>query len=140
MGAHEVVPITWEYYRSMEFLRQVSEPLRTYSSADGPEMPMDEEGSTSGPKYNPRTEKERRDISAKEKREWNKTKGEERQSQLHEVRMSTLSNVNNLVAKLQKKKDEREKKRKLDQDAEVSPFYKYLADRTQQVLYNIFQT
>ena len=82
MATSEVTPITWTFYHSMEFLRQVSEPLSTQSSVDSPDMSMDysAEGSSSGPKWDPIQEKKRRSISAKETRKWNKTQEEKRRS------------------------------------------------------------
>ena len=145
MATREVTPITWTFYHSMEFLRQVSEPLPTQSSVDVLDISDTAEGSSSGPKWDPIQEKKRRSISAKETRKWNKTQEEKRKSKKHDEVMATLSSARSAVAELEREKEKRDcegpkdKRQKVVKDDEDAAFFNYIATRTRQVLYYIFQ-
>lgn len=138
MAANEVQPISWPFYSSMEFLRQASAPLPTESSADMMDIGNgggDTGEAASGGSWNPRMEKQRRSLSAKEKKAWGVTKVQEMTSKKHEEVLSTLAAVKDTVENIGKKKEQK-KKKKRDRDSENDEdeaFAKLLATQTRQV-------
>ena len=140
MAANEVQPISWPFYSSMEFLRQTSAPLPTESSTDLMEIGGGE-GDTgeTGARWNPRTEKQRRSLSAKEKKAWAATKVQEMTAKKHGEVLSTLASVKETVENIGKRKElkKKQKKKKRDRESDIDEdeaFGKLLATQSRQVL------
>ena len=141
MAANEVQQISWPFYSSMEFLREASVPLPTESSADlldigdgGGDAGAGE--SSSGARWDPRMEKQRRSLSAKEKKAWGATKVQQMQAKKHEEVLATIAVAKEKLADLGKKKEQKKKKkrdRESDND-EDEAFAKLLITQTRQVL------
>ena len=93
MAASEVRPIQWPFYHDMEFIRQTSEPLPTQSSLDPLGSDKTPQSSSSGPKWNPRQEKQRRSIAAKAKREWAVTAAEERRTKVSKFSLAAVTRL-----------------------------------------------
>ena len=141
MSANALKPITWQFYHAMEFLRQVSEPLQTHSTADSMENAegdnLTSESTSSGPKWDPAREKQRRSILVREKKEQALSQEQEMNAKKKEEVLSTLSIARETLDALGKKK-ERKEKRKRDADRvpevdEDDAFAKLLAIQTRQM-------
>ena len=130
MSSSDVQPIKWPYYHECEFLRQVSEPLSTESSVD---FELAEESSpSSGLKWDPEAEKQKRAFKRKETQEKKEKEAEERRSKTDEAVMETLSAARENLAS-QKKKKKEERKRKHEDSDEIDAFFSYMGNKCRQV-------